>query len=929
MFELRTPLFLILLLAIPLLIFLHRRTNVVAAKWRRWTTLFLRCAALLCAILALANLHTNQIENRLAILFLLDTSESIEPSQFDDVIQLINGTVSSMKPTDQYGVIGFAKKSSLLIGVRPVSEHQQIRFDSIESLHERNATDILTSINQSLQLLPDNYHRRIVLFSDGIHNIGNKSLTDLLPLYSTSSVEIMTLPLLSIKDKFRVNELKLPNRVRKGQRFPIKAIIDSDGSLPNVNASLYHNGHLISDVEIPTEKGRTVFSFRNQQVWEDYPHRFQIKLDITDEIQENNQSYGIVQIEDKPNILYVEGDLEHADHLNAVLQENGLLVKVISASEMPTDIISLQHYDGLILSNVPIRSFSKKQLELIEVYVRDLGHGLVVIGGERAYGPGGYTDTTLETILPLEMMPKEQKDSVAIVFAIDTSGSMANFVGSQKKIELAIEAIRAGIRNLEGEDHAAVIGFDAELRDISPLTPDHDRLIKVVGKLKPTGGTSKIAAAISKARDYLNPSDIKRKHVILLSDGKSNEQQSDILQQARKCAEVGIGITTIAIGDAVRDSLEEIAKVGNGRSVYVIDIHELPEVLMDAVRDTHNYIVQEEFQPTIIDSKTSILNGIEVLPQLYGYVATTEKPAAQVYIKSHKEEPILASWNYGLGKSIAWTSDVKPAWSKEWITSTDFGRFWGQLINWSLPNGDIDTGFDLIVSNRNGNAKIVIETQKSSDEPFIVHVAGPIPGNQIVEMRQVTPRRYEGISQMSDVGSYIVTAKREGEERKRIETISNSYPVEYADFQLNSSLLNMLAKETGGTYGPTMSQITDSSGTPIENKKPFYKMLLIVALVLFTFEMILRRFSIASGYLNELRTQLRKKSEKVIPETLSQLTEKKSNINPVADTSPYTAVDIPTTREHTTNPMTSPTILPDSSDGTMSRLLAVKKRSRP
>lgn len=924
MFDFRSPFFLILLAAIPFLILIQLRTSVIAAKWRKRITFFLRCAAILCAILALANLQRTNKEQRLAVAFLLDISDSIGPSEQEDAINQINAAIVKLKPNDQFGVISFAQESSVLIGIGPAHEQPSLTLAMTESSVEQDSTDILTSLKRSLELLPENYHRRIVLLSDGIHNAGTPSIKDYLPLFSTSDIEIMTLPLNTVKDAIRVQELQLPNEVRKGQSFPIQAIIESDGSIPKVTATLYHNDVPITDIEFPLQKGRNVLTFPTQQVSEDRPHTYQLKLDVNDEILENNQAYGVVQIQDKPNVLYAESDLDPADSLKEVFEENGFVVNVISATEIPTELITLQHYDVLILSNISADTLSSKQLDIIEAFVRDLGHGLVVIGGDRAFGPGGYTDTALERVLPIEMTPRERKESVELVFIIDTSGSMANYVGAQKKIELAIEAIRAGIRNLKGEDQAAVIGFDVKIRDISSLTSDHDALISAVGRLKPTGGTTAMGKAIETASKMLKASDATRKHIILLSDGKSEGEHSKFIENAKEIAEARIGITSIAIGDAAKDLLEAIANAGNGRYIPVQNVQELPKVLMDAVRETQNYIVQEQFQPIIVSPTTSILEGIETLPPLHGYVATAEKTTAQIYIGSHEDEPVLVGWHYGLGKSVAWTSDAKPAWSRDWISWSDFGKFWGQVVNWTLPTEEANTDFDLIVSPRNGIAEVVIDTQHASPKSYAVQVAGPNGTSESVEMQQISSMRYVGTFQMNDSGSYIVTAKRETDDSKLTETVTLSYPAEYATFDVNTNLLKELAEDTGGIYEPTATQIAASAGIPIEKRVSLSQTLLVVAAALFVLEMILRRFSIASGYFAELRVQLRRQSESVMPKTLTQLTQKKADVDSFANSGVYETVEITSS----TNQNTSETTVPQSAEGTMTRLLAAKNRSR-
>ena len=929
MIDFRSPLFLILLAAIPILIFIQLRTRVIASKWRKRSTILLRVVALLCAILALANLQRIDREQRLAVAFLLDTSDSIPSSQHEIVLNQINSTIANLKPTDQFSVIGFAQEASILIEMGPVDQQELTTTVLSELTIERDATDILASLKRTLELLPDNYHRRIVLFSDGIHNAGNSTVNDFLPLFGASNVEILTVPLQTVEDTIRVQEIQLPDRVRKGQRFPIQAIVETDGSMPSVTATLYRNGVPLSDDEFSLQKGKNVLTLPTQQIWEDHPQTYHMKLNINDEVLDNNQAFAVVQVLDKPKILYAEGDFEHAEKLKKVLEENGYVVKVVSAVEIPTELVTLQQNDVLILSNISADALSSEQLNIIETYVRDLGHGVVVIGGDQAFGAGGYTDTVLERVLPVEMTPRERQESVALVFVIDTSGSMATYVGDKKKIELAIEAIRAGIRNLEEEDQAAIIGFDVDKRDISPLTSEHDVLIRAVGRLKPTGGTTAMAAAIETAGELLKSTEAKRKHIILLSDGKSGGDQVSFLENAKKVVEARIGITVIGIGDADERLLQTIEEKSLGRSIHVKNVRGLPKVLMDAVQETQSYIVQEPFQPIIGNLSTVVLEGITVLPQLNGYVATAEKSAAQVLISSNRDEPVLANWHYGLGKTVAWTSDVKPAWSEDWISWQNFGKFWGQMVNWVLPNGGKDVDFDLLVSSSNGSGHIVIETQQSSSTSYLVQVAGPNGASQSVNLQQESSNRFVGSFTMHDSGSYIVTAKREDDGSMQTETITVSYPAEYASFDVNSVLLKQLADGTGGIYQPTVAQIAAPAGKTIEKQVSLSQTLLIIAVVLFVLEMILRRFSIAIGYLSELRAQLRRQTEKVVPGTLTQLTQKKEQATAVSISDVYSPLEARSLREHiATDEGTPETVSLEPREGTVTRLLAVKRRSQ-
>ena len=946
MFDFRAPFFLILLAAIPVLIFVQRRAHLSTAKWRKRVTFCLRGAALLCAILALANLHWTHKEQRLAVFFLIDASESIQPTQYEETSRQINATVAKLKQTDKFGIIGFARGTAVLLEIRQ-KQDQPTQIASIvspEALREqtirRDGTDILTALKRAIALLPDNYHRRIVLFSDGIHNAGGTPLRDYMPLLSASNVEMLTAPLGTISDAVRVVQLQVPSQIRKGQSFEIGAMIETDGSIPTLTATLYRDEASIGEYEWTLPKGVHPLSLTTEQSLEEGNHRYTLRLDVTDEIPENNQGHGVVTIQDKPHALYVEGDLAHAAvspdpvgavsnqgshpllgrdtghraELKTVLEENGFVVKTISPPEVPAELVELQRSDVLILSNVSAETLSTEQLQSIENYVRDLGHGLVVIGGERAYGPGGYTDTALERVLPVEMTPRERKDAVAIVFVLDTSGSMANYVEARQKIGLAIEGVRAGIRNLDEEDEAGILGFNVDVHTISTLTSDHDVLRRTVGRLKPTGGTTKMKDATQRAYEMLKANDAKRKHIVLLSDGKSDGDTSVFLDLAKQIAEAQIGITTIAIGDANKELLTQFAGDGGGRAVFVKNIQQLPAILTEAVRETRRYIVQEPFQPITATATESIVAGIGMPPPLHGYVATTEKDSAQVFIHSHKDEPILAGWNYGLGKAIAWTSDAKPAWARAWIPWHNFGKFWGQVINWTLPAADAGSDFDLKVSMHHGVAEVNIDTRTPSEASYNVHVVGPDRTSEIVGIQQITPTRYSGTFQMQDSGSYIVTAEREGDTRRSVETLSLPYPAEYAEFSVNAVSLKMLTTATAGTHEPTPTQIAAPAGRAIERQASLAQSLLVIAAILFVLEMILRRFSIAHrlvGAISESRLFARFRGKSAGSPAAVQV------INTPAEDS------MPSDRR-----ITEDTTSLEPSETSMTRLLAAKRRAR-
>ena len=140
---------------------------------------------------------------------------------------------------------------------------------------------------------------------------------------------------------------------------------------------------------------------------------------------------------------------------------------------------------------------------------------------------------------------------------------------------------------------------------------------------------------------------------VLLSDGKSDDTASDFLELAEQIAGARIRITAIAIGAANEALLTQLTESSGGHIVPVENVQQLPTVLTEAVRETRRYIVQEPFQPILVSPNEPILAGIDTPPQLHGYIATAKKKIAQVFIRSHKDAPVLAGWNFGLGKAVA------------------------------------------------------------------------------------------------------------------------------------------------------------------------------------------------------------------------------------------------------------------------------------
>ena len=944
MFQISNPLFFFLLGIIPILLIINRYTRVEAARWRKIVTLLMRLGAVLCLILALVGLQQKDQEDILSVVFLLDVSDSVPTMQQKAGIEQINIALDALKSTDLFSVILFAGEATVSVPIQSKAAQPHLTEEILYSVEiDRTATNLAGAIQLGLSLSSDAQvgKKQLVLLSDGLQNVG--AAAALLDLVRASEIEIFTLPLSSKREyEVWVREIRTPSQVRSDEAFQVRAIVETTTDT-EVQVRLYRNDTPVTEPRTKAlRRGKQPIDFP-QRISEENVYEYRIELSVdnsTGDNPENNTGYGVTRVYGTPHILYIEGNTGRAELLKTVLEMNHLAVEVLSPSEFPTDFVTLQNSDAMILSNVSADELSTLQMEHIESYVRDLGKGLVVIGGDRAFGRGGYHDTPLEQVSPLEMTPRQKKESLALLLVVDASGSMANYIGPDQKIQLALEGVRASIRALDDEDRVGVIAFAAKIRMDHPPTTAHEEILRQVGKLRPGSGT-KMYPALEKAYERLQTVDAKQKHILLLSDGKS---EGDFIPLVKRIAADKMTLSTIAIGDADRELMKAVAEAGRGGYRDVRNISELPKIMADEVRQTQQYTVQEPFQPIINDGDYPMLAGIDRVPKLYGYIATSEKKLAQTYIHSHEDHPILAGWNYGLGRSVAFTSDVKPGWAVDWIEWENFGKFWGQVVNWVLPSTDEANDFDLKATHQNGRGELLIDTASTLAThgiTFDARIARPNAEGEVIELRRVTPTQYSGTFPVRERGPYLVTAqkKRDGQvESTDYESVVLSYSTEFAEFETNRRLLNELASRTNGIFEPSPRQIAQHRGTAIEHLKPLSFALLMISVILFVLEMILRRFSIASGYLTELKAQLkslRRRDDHTSSPTLSRLRQKKTTLTEEASTTssdfvPFSAAQLGYQRRSESDSVSKRGASADpqpTTTGDIGRLLQAKNRA--
>ncbi|MEP7359222.1 MAG: VWA domain-containing protein, partial [Anaerolineales bacterium] len=561
-------------------------------------------------------------------------------------------------------------------------------------------------------------------------------------------------------------------------------------------------------------------------------------------------------------------------------------------SRLPSDLAGLSEYVSVILVDVPARDLSPRQMLAVQSYVRDLGGGLVAVGGPSAYGVGGYFKTPLDETLPVEMQIKDQqrRPRLTIVFIIDKSGSMSETSGGVVKVELAKEAAIRSIALLSPTDKVGVVAFDDSAAWVVPITglDQTDAVINGIGSIRPDGGTDILAGVQAVAR-VLPGDDAAVKHVILLTDGGADP--TGIAELVKKLHdENGITFSTVGVGRDAAAFLPQLAEAGGGLYHFAADPASLPAIFTEETTwATRAYIIEEEFFPTQVNP-SPILAGIDQVPALLGYVGTTAKDSALTVLISAQKDPILASWQYGLGRSVAWTSDATGRWAKNWVTWDSFVRFWAQVVRSTINTG-LHSNAEVRVSRTGDQATVTVDAQTDAGGylnglTMTVNVVGPDGKSQTLTLVQVAPGRYSGTFTPTAEGAYFIRVAgtdptQPADSQASVAQTAGwvlSYSPEYQTLTADRNYLRQLAAITGGfEVGQDQAAIyAHDLPAPRAATRPIWPGLLLAAVLLLPVDIAVRRLVVTRYELERARQRLaaalaRRRPATAAPERAEQL----------------------------------------------------------
>ncbi len=776
-------------------------------------------------------------------------------------------------------------------------------FSGRDSRLDRNATDIAAAIRSAAGAMPPDYVPRIVLLSDGNQTAGDALQAALGTAFggrqtsgaasnetngthatdgtapsrpsssshqshrttSGSLIPIDTVPL-QVRDnpEVQVAAVEVPAQVREGEPFYVEVVINSNHEDEGL-VEVFRGAHKVLSETRKLKAGENRFRFQ-QSITGERLAQYTVKIGglKTDTLLDNNTESGLVFTTGKPRVLLIESDPKLAQQLVWALQQEEIEVDVRPVEGMPESLADLQNYELLALSNVPATALSQRQMELARTYVQDLGGGFMMLGGDQSFGLGGYYKTVLEEILPVrsDFEKEKEKPSLGMVLVIDKSGSMGG-----DKIEMAKEAAKSAAELLGPRDQLGVIAFDGDFFVVSDFqsASNKGRIIEDISRIEAGGGTT-MYPAMEEAYNILQGSTAKLKHVIVLTDGISSP--GDFEGIATQMASSRITCSTVGVGEGCDDKLlEEIARVGQGRFFSATDPATLPQIFAkETMTASKSAINEQPFVPQVI-RPTPALTGIdfETAPFLLGYVVTRPKATCEFILATEAGDPLLCWWRYGLGTTVAFTSDAKSRWGAEWLTWPGYSKFWAQVVRQSMRKNDVK-GVIVEVKQERRRATVTLDaidpTGKFLNQAETeVTVIDPQLGQRKLEMKQTAPGRYVAEFDTPASGAYHMnlSQKTAGGTLLHQQTrgLIVGYPDELRLRPTNEELLKSLAAATGGRFNPSPEELfTEPSSAPgspglgttnanaprtVPRSTPLWPYLVTAAILLFILDVALRR----------------------------------------------------------------------------------------
>ncbi|MGA1399988.1 MAG: VWA domain-containing protein, partial [Phycisphaerales bacterium] len=873
------PGWLLLLLLVPLAWWLARRAAGTLSPARRWISLGLRAIVIVLLAAALAEPSWVKRSDDLAVIVVADTSRSVPRELLAEAESYLKAAADAReRPEDRLALVTVAKRAE--VAALPEAS-TELSFGGHAGADE--ATNLAEGVRMALAIVPKDAAARIVLVSDG--NETEERVAEAADLARANGVPIDVLPIRYRRDgEIVFEELRAPTRARIGQVVDLRMTLRSPRAATG-RIVLRHDGRLIDldpgspGTSLPIALDAGVSTFLVPVMLDGAgAHRFEAifepDADAADAVEENNRGAAVVFAGGEGRVL-VLGEGAEGEAIEAALASRGLEVERRSIEQLAGAAPAIiSGFDLVVLANLPRWAIDVETDRFLASYVHDLGGGLLMMGGDRSFGAGGWIDSETAKAIPVQMDPPQQRQLVrGVLGLILHSCEMAEAIYWSEQV--AISAIDA----LTPEDYVGIITFEwgvaNECSWAFPLQPAGDKTRAVaaarrlnVGDMPDFGPAMELY--LQGVRDLEAEGGVRfgQRHVIIISDGDAFPPSESLVQEY---IDEDVTVTTVMVaghGSAIdRTNMERLAEFTGGRFYEVTDPKALPEIFIkEAVVVSRSLIVEPEpFVPTFRSDAAGPIREARAVPPLAGYVLTVPADGlARVTLDrrtSESDDPILAWWNHGTGRAVAFTSEQGGRWGRSWAEWPGAPAFWEEVARWSMRPA---APRDVTISTRVEGEEAIVEVESFSEDGEargFLRAEGRIvkPDGRVaaLPLRQAGPGRVSGRFRLEAFGAHLVSVAVPGPDGRAanvLGAVTVPYPREHLAQRDDEARLREIAEKTGGRVlaigDPRVTELflRELITVPIAPKRA-WDLLVLVALGLFLLDVAVRRLGLEPGEL--------------------------------------------------------------------------------
>jgi uncharacterized membrane protein len=807
----------------------------LAWEWRsqpRRAHLVLKAAMIIAVILALSEPSLSYRARKVALAVLVDTSASVTDDDLSREGKLLK-QIESARGSNAVDIIPFAAAP------RPLTDSEADYKVSRTTGPAGRSTNLEAPIRRALASLPAGLLHRIVLITDGNENAG--AVTRAAFQARQLGVSIDTVALAGRpQPQLKTEAVGIPGAVFTGEKFPVDLTIYAPRTT-SARVQLSAEGKQIGLHDISLQAGENRVRIRTSL-------NAAGAIDLSGKIE--SPGLGESRFENavavrRPRVQWVSEDPPGTEgHIVDVLTANKF--DFTQSKTLPADLDGVQL---VVFNNINTDAVPAADKERLEQFVQGGGGALLIAGERNVYvDHKDAPEDALARTFPAKLVPPRSPQGTCVVLIIDKSSSMEG-----KKIELARLAAIGVVENLKPDDRVGVLIFDNSFMwDVNIRTADNKPLIKrEISGIIPDGGTQ-IAPALNEAYRKILPINAAYKHIVLLTDGISEE--GDSIGMSKDAANNRVTISTVGLGqDVNRTYLEKIAAAAKGKSYMLNDPAGLEQILLKDVQEHTGTTAIEKPIKAEVKHPSELLDKVDMehAPTLAGYVRFDARPTADEILAVDATDPLLVRWQYGLGRAAVFSSDAKSRWAANWLSWNGFDRLWTNIFRDLLPHGNES---EAVAHYDAANEELVVDYHLSGSAadattPPDLYVIGPGDFRKPLDLVRTSPGTWRGRLRIGTLEG-LFRVRSVNESRTFPEVGLYRQESELSDFGSNEALLKSIAESTGGRFNPSPKQLFDNGGRYIDSTLRLWPGLLAIALLLNLIELCMRKWR---GILESLR----------------------------------------------------------------------------